>query len=364
MGEAQDEPEEIDEVIRRLARQHVQLELGMRSEETHDNMVHEHQHEPEHAPPGRHHSDRRTVTAPVVVPRRGGPRGWDDSPVAAPALPVMRTRAALLAWPQTKVNGLPKPDGPLPWLHPAIPAPKAAPRRRPPTAPAKRKAPAAPAPSRHAAAEQHAMAQQEAQLFQLSERTIALLHELDGGAAPAAAASKHMRRGAAARTAGGRGGGGGGVPPSLPLSRDAASQLLEALRAAQAQAREVRARWLTADEKPSASAAAAAAGARPLQRWLSRVEPAAPPGDSPSRVSGQLVERVLEGRRAFAEHKRGAQRPGVQVTRRAGLPAQQEPRLVEALAERLLGEELRALAKRFSEDGEGEAEGAEASAQL
>ena len=262
---------------------------------------------------------RSAPAAPPPPARRSGPRGWDDSPAAPLQLPALRSRAAPLAWPATKAGGLAAPDGPLPWERYSHnqkpkPGPYAPPKARLPQRP--RSAAATP---RERTPLEARLASAEGRLRRLSEQTEAKLDELRalsavlGDARPEQpqqpqqqaqrpASAPAMRRRAPA-----------GVPASAAL--------LTALEAAERIEATLRRRWLP-DANPS-----------PRERR-------APPAQ-PSAVTDDIIDRVLQGRDAFAAHKAA----GAAAAAAVGCGAPDSASLAEACAERLLGQALRGLAK-------------------
>ena len=380
------DPEEMTAVIQRLAKQHVELEMGMRDGyDTAEILLEDGAAAEEEidraaaAPlplrgPGTSVYTRRA--APPRQQARAGRRGggWDDSPVEQIPLQALRSKRDFLQWPPTKRGGLPAPDGPLPW------APVAPKRRAAPTAAPKRKVGGAgpirrrqlPAVLEHGtdAADDASWEADEARLQQLTARSAALVHELRTmeHAAPAAvAAQRHvapLHESQAAEAA---------------LSPTTAGQLLAALRDVEAESRVLRARWGLdsvpldtagplrgtalerqraaksssngstgkAAAKPRTSAAAAPPVRKPRM-------PAPSTGAAPaSAVGAPLVERVMQGRAAFEAHKRSVPGAALFETLASESGGVDAAVVQEAVVERLLADELRLLASRVAADVKG-----------
>ncbi len=264
----------------------------------------------------------RSAPAPQpALPRRSGPRGWDDSPAAPLQLPALRSRAAPLAWPATKAGGLAAPDGPLPWERYSHnqkpkPGPYAPPKARAPQRP--RSAAATP---RERTPLEARLASAEGRLRRLSEQTEAKLDELRalsavlGDARPQQPQQppQQQPRPVSAPAARRRG-------PGAPAGMPASAALLTALEAAERIEATLRRRWL-----PEA-VASPRERSRPAQ---------------PSAVTDDIIDRVLQGRDAFAAHKAAGAAAAAAVE--CGAP--DSASLAEACAERLLGQALRGLAK-------------------
>ena len=362
------DPEEMTAVIERLAKQHVELELGIRDgyDTTEITTTSQDIAMPPPLPPPRVSylaASRRSAAAVPAPTRTAG--GWDDSPVQPPPIGVLRSRRDFLQWPQTKRGGLPMPDGPLPW--------KAPPAKRRPYGTAqsstagkskgqqvRRGAVRLPPVSEHPldAADAAMWDADETRLQQLTARTAALVEELrtmERQASTGVPSTPVTRSAPSAAPA---------PEPriAMPLSPRTAAELLAEVRAAEAEARVLRARWGldavavdsssrlrlrdTGQERRRAaksSTGSSSYGLTATRKSRITIRTAAKP-PPPVPVSAPLVERVLAGRQAFEAHKQGAHGHT--------LPA--DVTVVEAVAERLMADELRALAAHIAaEEGAG-----------
>ena len=377
------DPEEMTAVIQRLARQHVELEMGMRDGYDAAEVLledgaaaAEEMDRAAAAPlplrgPGTSVCTRRAEPPRqrARAGRRGG--GWDDSPAEQIPLQALRSKRDFLQWPPTKRGGLPAPDGPLPW---ALVAPKRRPAQ--PAAPKRKVGGAGPIRRRQLpavlehgtdAADDASWEADEARLQQLTARTAALVHELRTmeHAAPAAVAtSRHLAPAQEPQAA------------AAALSPTTAGQLLAALRDAEAESRVLRARWGldsvpldaagplrgTALErqraaKSSSNGSTGKAAAKPRTSAA-----AAPPVRKPrvsapstgaapaSAVGAPLVERVMQGRAAFEAHKRSVPGAALFETLASESGGVDAAVVQEAVVERLLADELRLLASRVAAD--------------
>lgn len=378
------DPEEMTAVIQRLARQHVELEMGMREGyDTAEVLLETESHaaaaaakERAAAPlplrgPGSSVYTRRAAAPrqPARSAQRGG--GWDDSPAAQIPLQALRSKRDFLQWPTTKRGGLPPPDGPLPWAQVAPrrrPAQAAAPKRKVGgAAPIRRGAEQLPAVPEHGldAEEDASWEADEARLQQLTARTAALVNELRTmeHVAPRQLAPRHAAPAQEIQAA---------------LSPKSAGELLAALRDAEAESRVLRARWGldsvplnaagpargTALErqraaKSSSSGPAGKAGAKPRTSAApparkSRTSAPRLPDAAPGAAVGvPLVDRVMKGRAAFAEHMGSG--PGAALFEPLASVGADAALVQEAVVERLLADELRLLAARVAADVGGHA---------